>query len=297
MRIKRFITTAALALMALALIAMAGCASETTEAQPILDPTAAAQDLQSQQDEHNPTTIEPIEQGSIGIPAPGTDDTKETIVVLDGALDGDAPIADGEQLFIEGESREGADPDTAVIHELPDGDPNAVDNDDPPAILPVKEVPDGSGLVSSGFPNPDSCENALPPAREPFELKTRSATDSASADNPAITAMCTAWYVSDVDEHSVSVAVITMNSDEAASAHYELLQSQFVDSGVKFDEQRSRNRDWLTATVDQGGIGAMAIVRVGSNLVSVHNGPTSDQPQWNIDWMLDLADSTVERLN
>ena len=50
------------------------------------------------------------------------------------------------------------------------------------------------------------------------------------------------------------------------------------------------------ATIDQGGIGAMAVVRIGSDLISVHNGPSSDQKEWHIDWMLEIAYDTLDRV-
>ncbi len=53
------------------------------------------------------------------MPAPDAADTDEMIVVLDGALDledsPDTSLTDGE-LFVEGESRDGANPTTSDIH-------------------------------------------------------------------------------------------------------------------------------------------------------------------------------------
>jgi hypothetical protein len=51
--------------------------------------------------------------------------------------------------------------------------------------------------VNSGLLNPDSWEGVLSPAEYPFELETRTATDSAKSDNPAINTMCLAIYSSD----------------------------------------------------------------------------------------------------
>ena len=80
-------------------------------------------------------------------------------------------------------------------------------------------MPDGSGLVNSGLLNPDSWEGVLSPAEYPFELETRTATDSAKSDNPAINTMCLAIYSSDAHDTSLTVALITMNSTDAAIAH------------------------------------------------------------------------------
>jgi hypothetical protein len=295
MRITRLLTVAGMSLMAIALIAAAGCSSENEDAKVVNNDSAPKIAAQST------VETEPEQVASLGMPVPGSEGDNEMIVVLD---DAGAPIADGskdagviEPLFVEGEPREGSDPVTSVIRELPDGGGIAVvpqeETSDP---LAVKEVPDGSGLVSSGFINPDSCDNVLPKPAEPLELRTRSATDAAKADNPAINTMCMAWYIGSPDEDFVSVGVLVMNSDDAAIAHYEVLHGEFENGGVEIREQKGRDRDWMTAEFNQGGIGEMAIVRIGSNLVSVHNGPTSDQAEWNSRWIHDLADSVAEQL-
>jgi hypothetical protein len=299
-RTKRLFTLAAMSIMALVLIAATACGSDPETAKP-----AAGGNEDAKISAQSTVETEPEQSASIGMPAPDAADTDEMIVVLDGALDledsPDTRLTDGE-LFVEGESRDGADPTTSDIRRMPDplSDPAATDTDnDVPSILPVeevKEVPDGSGLVSSGFVNPDNCDNVLPPPHEPMELRTRSATDPAKSDNPAINTMCMAWYAGPQDSESVTVALIAMNSDEAAIAHYELLKSEFSKQGIAFDEQTSLNRDWLTAAIDQEGMGTMVIYRIGSNLASVHNGPTSDQPVWDAGWMLDLADRVLEQL-
>ncbi len=309
---RRLLTLAAMSIMALALIAATACGSDTQDAIPSArDDGAANTSVESDLDQ---TTIEPADTGStsMGMPAPGAIGVDEMIVVLDGAMNDEdgshdgSRLADGE-LYVDGEPRRDVNTDdTSVIHERPDIELDPVGtSDDVPSIQPEqepKEVQDGSGLVNGGFPNPDTlinpdgCENVLAPPTEPFELKIRTATDSAKVDNPAVETMCTAWYTSDVNEHSVSVSLIVMSNEEAASAHYKLLQDQFDVGGIKFDSQRSGSQDWLTATVDQGGIGAMAVLRIGSDLVSVHSGPTSDQKEWSIEWMLEIAHSTLERL-
>ena len=74
--------------------------------------------------------------------------------------------------------------------------------------------------MNSGLLNPDSWEGVLSPAEYPFELETRTATDSAKSDNPAINTMCLAIYSSDAHDSSLTVALITMNSTDAAIAHY-----------------------------------------------------------------------------
>jgi hypothetical protein len=295
MRITRLLTVAAMSLMAIALIAAAGCSSENEDSKVVNNdsvPEIAAQST---------VETEPEQVASKGMPAPGAEGVDEMIVVLD---DAGAPIADGSHddekvgpLFVEGEPREGADPTTSDIRELPDsGGIAIVPQEEAEEILPVKEVQDASGLVSSGFINPDSCDNVLPKPAAPLELKTFSATDAAKTDNPAVNTMCMAWYVGSPDEDFVSVVIVTMDSDDAAIAHYAVLRDEFENGDVEIREQKGRDRDWMAVILDQAGIGEMTIVRIGSNLVSVHNGPTSDQAEWNSRWIFDLADSVAEQL-
>jgi hypothetical protein len=303
MRTKRFLTLASMSIMALALIAATACGSDTESAKPASGGGDAGANISAQ----STVETEPEQSASIGIPAPDAPNADEMIVVLDSALpvngdrdDSTATRLTDAELFVEGESRDGSDPATSDIRELrgPQRDPAAAD-DDAASILPVeevREVQDGSGLINSGLVNPDSCDNVLPHADEPMEIKTRSATDYASADNPSIIAMCMAWYAGPQDSDSVTVALVAMNSDEAATAHYELLKSEFTTQGIAFDEQTSGSRDWMTAAIDQEGMGSMVVYRIGSNLATVHNGPTSDQPVWDDRWMLDLADQVLEQL-
>jgi len=288
-----------MSVMALALVAASACGSDNKSPggiEHVADGDDAAGKVAAQ-DDHSPTTIEPTDpgtSGSIGMAVPDGDLDNDMIVVLDGAMDpADGTRLNDDELFPNGESRGGADPlDTDVIHELPELE---VEPQRDPSDSVDIEVSDGLPLAD-GVINPDSCENVLAHPAEPFELKTHSATDPAKADNPNLNTMCTAWYSSDIHEHSVSIALIAMNGDEASIAHYELLQSEFDQGGIKFDEERSGDQDWLTAKIDQGGIGEMVVLRIGANLVSVHNGPTSDQKAWNAQWMLEIAHSTLERI-
>jgi hypothetical protein len=40
----------------------------------------------------------------------------------------------------------------------------------------------------------------------------------------------------------------------------------------------------------------MIALRIGSNLVSIHNGPTSELSLWQEDLLIELAHSVLERL-
>ena len=95
--------------------------------------------------------------------------------------------------------------------------------------------------MNSGLLNPDSWEGVLSPAEYPFKLETRTATDSAKSDNPAINTMCLAIYSSDAHDSSLTVALITMNSTDAAIAHYGIPEGSLADSGVDYFEQNNRD--------------------------------------------------------
>ena len=290
MRTKRLLALGAMSIMALALIATTACGSDTEAAKP-----AAGGDADAKITAQSTVETEPEQSSSLGMPVPDAPNIDEMIVVLDGALDtSDTQL---EPIFNEGGGRYlRADPATSVIRELPDGGPIADPDNEATEILPVKEVPDGNGLVSGGMVNPDTCDNVLPPPTEPMELRTHSATDTAKVDSPALKTMCMAWYAGPRDSESVSVAILIMNEVEAAIDHYALLKSEFSKEGITFDEQSSGDRDWLTANIDQEGMATMVIVRIGSKLASAFNGPTSDQPVWDAGWILDLSDQVLEQL-
>lgn len=306
---KRILTVSAMSVMALGLIAASACGSDTKSPGGIEHVADGGDDAAPKIGavvEHDPTTIEPadpnaVDQGMLIGGDAGADG--DMIVVLDGAIavgsEGIADPTDGtrlndDELYPNGEPRGGVEPlDTDSSRDLMDPATGLIRD---PAEVDNLEVSDGLPLAE-GVLNPDSCENVLPPAPEPFEIKTHSATDSAKADNSAVKTMCTAWYASDLNEHSVSVALILMSDVEAAADHYDVLRSQFSQGGIEFEEQLDRTGGWLTATIDQGGIGSMVVLRIGENLVSVHNGPTSDQKEWDSRWMLDLAHSTLERVS
>ena len=270
MRTKLLFMLATVAVMALGLVAAAGCASETDEAQVVSDDTGARPTGQST----DTTLTEPQQSASLSVPAPGFEGVPE-MIVADGTGDGygdstGAPVAEGPVI-------------------------------EPIAVAPRSTVVPGgpnAGRIITGTPiNPDTCEGVLDPAPESFELETRSASEAAMADNPAILSMCTATYSSATGENFLSVTVVTMNSADAAADHYDIVQSSVAGSGAPFDEKRTGESDFLTVIADQGGIGTIIVLRIGRNMVQVHNGPSSEQSPWQTDLMIELADSVIERLH
>ena len=293
MRAKRFLMLTAVTVMALAITTAVACGSDT---QPAAQTTVTATDtlIAPKVAAQSTSPGETEQPASLGMPAQDSEDTSE-IVVLDGAFDSDDEEDESTSRLIpvRGERRGETRLSDA---EGGEGDSDTPTDEDVPSILPVKEVPEGIGPTSSGVLNPDSCEGVLGPAPESFELKTRSATDTASADNPAVAAMCLAYYTSDTSDSSLSVALIVMNSTEAALDHWDILQGSFADSGIEYVEERGPDRDLITATLDVDGMGTMIALRIGSNLVSIHNGPTSELSLWQEDLMIELAHSLLERL-
>ena len=269
MRTKRFFLLTTVGLMAPALVAATGCASDSDDAQVVSDSAESEPAGQA-----TTTTIEPEQSASLGVPAPGSEGVPEMIVV--------------------GGTGDGYDDSTGAPTA---GGPVR----EPSVVVPQSTVVPGGPRVggpTTGTPiNPDTCEGVLDSAPESFELETRSATETAMADNPAVLSMCIATYSSASDENFLTAAVITMNSTDAAADHYDIVQNEAASSGVPYTEQRSGDRDFLLATMDRDGIGTIVVFRIGRALVQVHNGPSSESSLWQTDLMLDLADSVIERLH
>ena len=67
--------------------------------------------------------------------------------------------------------------------------------------------------------------------------------------------MCVAYYTSDAAEGSLSIALIAMNSTDAATDHYDILRNEFSSGGVEFKEQRSGDhRPQLSDLRESGAI-------------------------------------------
>jgi hypothetical protein len=186
MRTKRFLTLGAMSITALALIAAAACASETQEAQPAASDTSDSAPRISAQ---STVETEPEQVASTGMLAPGAIGTDEMIVVLDGESDDDYDGSHDGELIFEDEPRQDPNLITSTTTDLPGDLVSDVDPDG--SGLSPEEYGNGGGMVLGDRINPDGCENVLAPPTEPFELMTRTATDSAKVDNPAVETMCT----------------------------------------------------------------------------------------------------------
>ena len=155
MRAKRFLMLAAVTVMALAITAAVACGSDT---QPAAQTTVTATDtlIPPKVATQSTSPGETEQPASLGMPVQGSEDTSE-IVVLDGAFDTDDEEDENTSRLVpvRGERRDGTRLNDA---EGGEGDSDTPTDEDVPSILPVKEVPDGSGLVSGGVLNPDSCE-------------------------------------------------------------------------------------------------------------------------------------------
>ncbi len=90
-----------MSIMAFALVAAIACGSDTDVALPASGGGDVNPNVETERD---PTNIDPELSGSMGLPAPGAENTDEMIVMLDGALDpadGETRLNDDE-LYVEG---------------------------------------------------------------------------------------------------------------------------------------------------------------------------------------------------
>ena len=88
-----------------------------------------------------------------------------------------------------------------------------------------------------------------------------------------------------------------MSDLDAAVTQYKTVLDSLVTTFMLFEKERIADGDVLTVVADEGGIGRMIMIRNGSKLISLHNGPTSGASPWNEDLMLDNAYSIFERVS
>jgi hypothetical protein len=141
-----------------------------------------------------------------------------------------------------------------------------------------------------------TCAGVLGSPAPGYVLNTRNATDSAHADNPDIQSMCTAtWDRSVAGGEFLSVALITLSSNQAAADHFQLVASGLVDTPQVAGDSHDVGPEILGAVINQGGIGSIVISRDHRVLVSTHSGPeTNSESVWNVDFLMETAASILE---
>ena len=123
MRTKRFLALTAMSLMAVALIAAAGCGSDTPASGGVdnQSPSTPAANVPGPVAQST-TPAETEVAASLGMPAPGSEDD-EKIVVLDGALEDGGHDDSDEAPVTEGERGERVLPGDVKVQDLPERDP------------------------------------------------------------------------------------------------------------------------------------------------------------------------------
>lgn len=142
----------------------------------------------------------------------------------------------------------------------------------------------------------NDCAGVLYEAQKPYELETETSTRIVQADNPTITSMCTATYQNYTDGNSLSLGIVTLISDEEAIDRYNNIRFSFDVNDISYDALSSEDGDRLTGTVDDDQIGEIIILRIGSTVVTVNNGPVGSRSPWTSEFMRETAYSVFERL-
>ncbi len=142
-----------------------------------------------------------------------------------------------------------------------------------------------------------SCAGVLGEATQGYDLDTRDATAEASSGNPSIESMCTAsWSSSAADSEFLTASVITFTTNSAAADHFNLVSSEFDEAPRPTTDSVGSGPEILGTVINQGGIGSMVFSRDQRVMVTAHSGPsTTDESIWNVDFLLDMAASIMER--
>ncbi len=142
----------------------------------------------------------------------------------------------------------------------------------------------GSSTVSAAEIDPNTCAGVLAPATGDLGLDTQSLTEGVKTSQPQIVSMCSAmYYVEQPSGEFLTIALMQFDSDDSAVAHYELMKSEFVESGVPISEINSADEgliDEVSGLMDRDGIGRTNVFRQREWLVSVSVGPTMVEAPW-----------------
>ena len=129
-----------------------------------------------------------------------------------------------------------------------------------------------------------TCAGVLEPATGDLSLETQSLTDRVQESQPQVVSMCSATYdTGEVGGEFLTIALMQFDSDDSAIAHYELIKSAFVVSGVALSEINSADEgliDEVSGLMDRDGVGRTNVMRQREWLVSISVGPTMAEAPW-----------------
>jgi len=110
-----------------------------------------------------------------------------------------------------------------------------------PVLDPVAATTEaGSKAVSAMEIDPLTCAGVLELPTGDLLLETQSLTDGVQESQPQVVSMCSAIYeTGEVGRDFLAIALMQFDSDDLTVAHYELMKSAFVASGVAISEINS----------------------------------------------------------
>ena len=157
----------------------------------------------------------------------------------------------------------------------------------------------GAAALSTDLIDPATCEGALGLPPETHTLELQSLTDSGQAGSQRIDSMCAAVYdTSTPGDPFLTVALINFDSDEPATAHYDLLKEFFVAEGIPLSEVDSTDEgvlDWVSGLIDRDGIGRTTVMRQKNWVLTISVGPTIEASLWTSTDIQAIGESIINR--
>jgi len=176
----------------------------------------------------------------------------------------------------------------------------------PPTSTPIpataRPVIDDAAIVGSlagaAF-DAFSCAGVLQRPGLGVDLNTRSVTAAVQAGTTGLASACTANYSpTNGNGPSLTVGLFNFTSTTFATAHMGIVNRDMAASGLAVSPSSEGDRTELFIFADLGGIGQMIIIKLGTVVASVHNGPTATEAAvWPSDVLRATAIDLAQRLN
>jgi hypothetical protein len=144
-----------------------------------------------------------------------------------------------------------------------------------------------------------SCEGVLQRPGLGVALNTRPVTGAVQAETTGLASACTASYsAANGNGPSLTVGLFNFTSAITAAAHMGIVNRDMAASGISVSPSSEGDRTELFIFADLGGIGQMIIIKFGTVVASVHNGPTATEAAvWPSDVLRATAIDLAQRLN
>lgn len=164
-----------------------------------------------------------------------------------------------------------------------------------PAIDDAATVGSLAGAAFDAF----SCDGVLERPGLRVTLNTRPVTGAVQAETTGLVSACTANYSAlSGNGPSLTVGLFNFTNTTLATAHMGIVNRDMAASGLSVSPSSEGDRTELFIFSDLGGIGQMIIIKLGTVVVSVHNGPTATEAAvWPADVLRATAIDLAQRLN